>query len=560
MPLSKLDITSGFYEDLDLSLNAQRCFNMRPYRSINSGASSRDSVRQVHGWSTLPGGESSTTDIARGAISTNGLYFYVIGTNLFENDPDILGATDRGPIAALKTNPSTVRMASNGEVIAIIDTGNSEQEISYYDITANTFTTYNPLTGVSANETALASLLQSTGGTMFDVEFIDGYFIFCASKGLFASSLVTTNSGRDFNALDFQNLTYKADQTRAIKRYRNRLYAFGSESVQVFQNTAAPNFPLTEILGTALDFGVLSADTLIQSEGALYMIGKTEKSNFGIYRFDGSIQKLSTDVVDKQITTVRPKAEVGDTAFGGKNETFSDISHILWAYKFNNDSYIGFNFFFSGIDSPVGYTFAYDETQSSLFGSPKWHERGAYNADLANYVNFGYQFFQPHNTRGKIQTSIGIGLVPLNRNVGTNTLTGPYIPDEDKNTYTGGFSGGEMQQFFTTQWVTDSENSIDVTELKSSFYTNYIEDTELDVYVWSSVDGENYDLLGQVSASLSTPTLNKASFYKIGRSDIRWLFRYSNVNFTGNNPNQLFDESRLGVFNVSVNTEVELDA
>ena len=224
------NITSGFYDDLDKTLSAQRCFNMRPYISSNEGISSQRSLKPIHGYTNQDSfpGVGSYPNI-RGMIkAVNNLYVMY--------DDKIERAFGGSAVTLTGAGGNSFnRYSSNGEVIAIINPEDSQYTVNYYDLSTDTVST------IDITDATYLALVNSVGGAVFDVTHIDGYFIFCGPTGMFSGNLVTTTKGVGFGStLDFINTRTKDDELRAVVNYQNRLMAWGEKSVEQYRNTESP--------------------------------------------------------------------------------------------------------------------------------------------------------------------------------------------------------------------------------------------------------------------------------------------------------------------------------
>lgn len=115
----------------------------------------------------------------------------------------------------------------------------------------------------------------STGAltSVSGVAFIDGYFVLIGSSGGRADALTVSSldNGTTFNALDFAFAEESPDALVAVLRDKDQLWLFGTDTVQLFYNAGAADFPFQPISGAILEHGC-QARTAAKGANLVYWV------------------------------------------------------------------------------------------------------------------------------------------------------------------------------------------------------------------------------------------------------------------------------------------------
>lgn len=223
---------------------------------------------------TLPGGEF------RGQwMASNGLLYVVGGTKLYSLDSSF-NATERGTIAS---SSGPVSMADNGTHLAIVD-----GSTTLYVLTLAT--------------NAFATKTESDDFQGADqVVFQDGYFIFNKpNSGQFYISAINDVT---FDALDFASAESLPDNIRAIISIARKLYLLGDESIEVFYDSGAADFPFERVEGGAIKQGCAARWSVAEGDNdQLFWLGRNRHGGGVVYMTENfSPKRISTHAIEQAI-------------------------------------------------------------------------------------------------------------------------------------------------------------------------------------------------------------------------------------------------------------------
>jgi hypothetical protein len=322
-------ITSGFYVSEATGLVNRRLSNM--YTIIPQGESSTGSGL-VHTPGIVSVGENGE-GASRGVLVFNdGTEYRVIGSSLWKIAEDGTG-TELGSI----TGSKDVSIATNGINIAIQDPTGS----SYF---------YTPSTDTFEINTNAAFLSFGQAET---VTFKDGFYVYTTKDIFFSSSAKTTNDGKDFNALDFEDAEIAPDKIIKGWNNHNQLYIMGETTIELYQTVTTSGFPFQRITNGVVQKGCIAPNSVTDFDDGFLFMGGDVGELPGIWKGVGSsFSKISTSSVDQLIHQY--------------SESIIKDSRC-WTYA-QNGAY--FAVFTIGND-----TLVYDATASKLAGSPQWHAR-----------------------------------------------------------------------------------------------------------------------------------------------------------------------------------------
>lgn len=125
---------------------------------------------------------------------------------------------------------------------------------------------------------------------------LDGYACILTQDGqLWASDL---NSVTAWTANSFDSANSYPDQGVGCLRFKNFIMAFGTESVQFFYNAGLTPFPFAKAVAMTLKVGAVSADAIAEISDTKFWCGSTPQGGISIFKYDGSIERVSTPEVD----------------------------------------------------------------------------------------------------------------------------------------------------------------------------------------------------------------------------------------------------------------------
>ncbi len=274
------------------------------------------------------------TEANRGGHELGEVPFFVNGNSLYRidraliDDEESFSATSVGTVAGT----GRVSMADNGAQLCVLIPGgpgyiyDESLDPQFQEITDPDF--------------------RANGNPQF-VVYIDTFFLFTTDTDRFIISGV--RDGLSYNALDFGSAEADPDAVVAPIVFRNQLYIFGGETVEVFRNQGGADFPFIRVNGFILPYGLFAPFSLIQASDTFMFVGGATNEQPTIRQFTGSgTQKISTDAVDNLLEAASP--EEIEACFS-------------WTYSQQGAVFVGFTF--------GDKTAVYDQT------SQLWHIRSS---------------------------------------------------------------------------------------------------------------------------------------------------------------------------------------
>ena len=277
------------------------------------------------------------TSVNRGVFHQDGRTWTVVGDTLYELTFGPYTQTARGTIP---DNGLPVSFASNGDggsQLAIV--GGGELRI------------LNLGTDVLSGAIALPLTRQPV-----HVGFLDGYFILSERDSLITYFSAIEN-GTVWDALDFFTRSTASDHVVAMTCANNRIWLFGSETSEAYEDVGDADNPFQPIKGSLFQIGCAAAWSVSVGVNTLRWLGKSSRSSPSVYRLDGYAgTRISTHAIEAQLGTATTLADA--EAF-----TYEQDGHLFYALTCPS---LG----------TTGDTVVFDETEQA------WHHRRRYNASL----------------------------------------------------------------------------------------------------------------------------------------------------------------------------------
>ena len=244
-----------------------------------------------------PGMATNTTPQA-GSIGTAILVW--TGLSPFTNVISAFGATN-----STIYNGTTSLGTITGKATAITETfvgttatlaiSSSDNTGWYYDVPTGTVTKI-----VDANFPGNAG--KTLAGTF---AHMDGWAFIMATDGTLWNSTLNTVTG--WAALNFVTANAYPDRGIGCIRYKNQIMAFGSESIQFYYNAGNPvGSPLTRIDTQTVKVGAINSDSIGQISDTVFWVGSSPQGGCTVYRYDGSVQRISYPEQDYQLLLAGP--------------------------------------------------------------------------------------------------------------------------------------------------------------------------------------------------------------------------------------------------------------
>lgn len=282
-----IDILGGSYEHRFKDWNAQRTVNWYP--KITDAKAQEKNKTQI---ALFPRpGLSQFADCSGEAV--RGLFtaltltqercFAVVGTSLWEIKYDA-SATYLGALTGMSMGSnSRVYMSCNGNSQVFIQ---DPMAAYVFDLLTNTLTR--------------VTNADYPNGTTLD--YADGYFVISGTDGrVHFSALNDANSWPGFN---FFTPTFKPDKVKAIVTFREEIYCFGDETIEVYINDGTT--PFIRQSRTSMYYGLAARDSIAVHQSGVFFLGKSKTGGNAIYLMgtDYSLTPVSTPAIADKLNSI----------------------------------------------------------------------------------------------------------------------------------------------------------------------------------------------------------------------------------------------------------------
>lgn len=191
---------------------------------------------------------------------------------------------------------TTSKGAITGAVTSFAETFVGTQATLLMASTDSTGWYYDTSVGVATKITD-GDFPGNAGGTLAGgFAVMDGFTCIMTTDGkLWASDL---NSVTGWTANNFDSTNVYPDLGIGAVRFKNFIMAFGSESVEFWQNAGLTPFPLARAKAMTLKIGCVHAKTITSISDNVFWCGSTPQGGLSIFQYDGSISRVSTPAID----------------------------------------------------------------------------------------------------------------------------------------------------------------------------------------------------------------------------------------------------------------------
>jgi hypothetical protein len=261
----------------------------------------------------------------RGLWTFDGVGYVVSGNQLYSIDSNWT-ATLRGAI----TGSGPVSMSDNGTQMFIACNGPSY--------------IYNASTQV------LAQIADPDFPGAVTVGYIDGYFVFNEpnSQKIWVTALL---DGTSVDPLDFASAEGSPDGVVGLIVDHREVWVFGTNSVEVWYDSGATDFPLQRIQGAFNEIGCAAPYSLAKLDNGVFWLGADARGRGIVYRANGYTgQRISTHAVEWHI------------------QSYGNIDDAI-AYTYQQDGHAFYVLTFPTAQK----TWVYDVAANA------WHERASGN-------------------------------------------------------------------------------------------------------------------------------------------------------------------------------------
>lgn len=189
------------------------------------------------------------------------------------------------------------------------------------------------------------------------VSYLNGYFVFIQpdSQLVWVTQLLDPTS---IDPLDFASAEGSPDLLVSSITDHSEVWLFGTNSVEVWYNSGAVDFPLQRIQGAFNEIGCAATYSVAKLDNGLFWLGADARGRGIVYRSNGYTgQRISTHAVEWQI------------------QQYGDISDAI-AYTYQQDGHAFYVLTFPTANA----TWVYDVATQA------WHERASYtNGDFGRH-------------------------------------------------------------------------------------------------------------------------------------------------------------------------------
>jgi hypothetical protein len=189
------------------------------------------------------------------------------------------------------------------------------------------------------------------------VSYLGGYFVFIEpdSQRVWVTELLDPTS---IDPLDFASAEGSPDGLVSSITDHSEVWLFGTNSVEVWYNSGAADFPLQRIQGAFNEIGCAATYSVAKLDNGLFWLGADARGRGIVYRANGYTgTRISTHAVEWQI------------------QQYGDISDAI-AYTYQQDGHAFYVLTFP----TAGATWVYDVATQA------WHERASFtNGDFGRH-------------------------------------------------------------------------------------------------------------------------------------------------------------------------------
>jgi len=336
----------GSNTERSLAIDAEQTTNL--FRATVEAQGAAKSATLVGTPGTRQLGEVVTGDptvAGRGVFTQDGVSWTVLGGGLYEVTVNPWTATFRGFVA---DDHQPVSWASNGDVMLLTADPPPPPQLAF--VSGGNLYVLDRLTNI------LALVALPLMNAPRQIGFIDGYFVLLERDSprwyfTFGSALV-------WDALDVIVRQTASDNFVALAVANNRVWGFGSETSEAFEDVGDEDTPFQPIKGSLFQIGCAAPWSVSIGVNTLRWLGRSSRGGAMVYRLDGyGGARISTHAIEQAL-------EKAATLVDCEALTYDQDGHLFYALTCPS---VGTN----------GWTPVWDETEQ------QWHKRSWWNQALA---------------------------------------------------------------------------------------------------------------------------------------------------------------------------------
>lgn len=207
------------------------------------------------------------------------------------------------------------------------------------------------------NNVLSAAIALPLSNAPVSIGFLDGYFLLLEDHSLriWFSAL---ENGALWDALDFFARSTASDHWVGMAVANNRVYGFGSETSEAYEDTGDADNPWQPIRGSLFQIGLAARWSLSIETSTVHWLGQSSRGGACVYKLDGfGGQRVSTHAIERQLASY---------------PTLTDCEGLTY----EQDGHTHFCLTCPSGDV-AGVTHVFDETEQA------WHQRSHWNTALA---------------------------------------------------------------------------------------------------------------------------------------------------------------------------------
>ncbi|MDT0507532.1 packaged DNA stabilization protein [Novosphingobium sp. MMS21-SN21R] len=147
-----------------------------------------------------------------------------------------------------------------------------------------------------------AALIEVTDpdlGLAKDMVWSDGYYVTSDGQYIVATQL---NDPTAVDPIKYGSAEEDPDMITGLLRFREEIYAFGRNTIQVFQNVGGNGFPFANVPGATIPYGCVSASAKCLVGGTFAFVGGARDEPLSVYvETGGNASRISTREIDDML-------------------------------------------------------------------------------------------------------------------------------------------------------------------------------------------------------------------------------------------------------------------
>ena len=175
------------------------------------------------------------------------------------------------------------------------------------------------------------------------VGYLDGYFVFNEpnSQRIWVTALL---DGTSVDPLDFASAEGAPDGVVGLIVDHREVWVFGTNSVEVWYDSGAADFPLQRIQGAFNELGCVAPYSIAKADNGLFWLGQDARGQGMVYRANGYTgQRISTHAVEWQIQQYGSLSDAIGYTYQQDGHTFYVLifpnANTTWVYDMSTQAW-----------------------------------------------------------------------------------------------------------------------------------------------------------------------------------------------------------------------------